>query len=667
MKTKKVFTILTLLLLSVHYLFATVTISPTTATICSGNSVTLTATGTGTSPSYKWSTGATTAAITVSASATTTYIVSATATGVTGFTTASVVVTVNAKPTISAGTAVSICSGKSTTLTATGGSSYKWSTAATTAAITVSPTATTTYTVTGTNANSCSATASVAVTINALPTITAGSAVAICLGKSTTLTATSGLSSYKWSTAAITQAITVSPTVTTSYTVTGTNASSCSATASTIVTVNAIPTVSVLPTSASICSGISTSLAASGATSYIWSTTATTATVTVSPTVSTTYSVTGTTSGCTSLASVYVSVTASPTVTLSASPTTVSAGNLSMLTATGATDYSWYFNGDIQPGSSHEAYPIATTTYTVTGTTNGCSTIATTIVNVTYPNLWGRTGKTLFPLNQGDDIAITSNYGYPTPNTGTLINPLSINMFVASWPQNTILTAGTLTLSNGDINLYDRTKTGPSKLYVDMNAMTASVPVTISYPLSNGATSTIGTKLEVDGSSGTGILATAVNDPTNGIGYSGNFQGGLFTIARDANTTTTSPDFIVNAAGNVSIGTTTVYTNPSDATDKYKLSVKGKVACQELKVDINNWGDFVFNNDYKLRSIGEVETYIKENNHLPEVPSAKEVEANGVSVGEMQTKMMQKIEELTLYIIEQQKRIEALEMKKVKQ
>lgn len=73
-----------------------------------------------------------------------------------------------------------------------------------------------------------------------------------------------------------------------------------------------------------------------------------------------------------------------------------------------------------------------------------------------------------------------------------------------------------------------------------------------------------------------------------------------------------------------------------------------------------NWSDFVFDRDYDLMTLKEVESYIKENGHLPDVPSAEEVKANGVEVGEMNAILLQKIEELTLYIIELEKKIEEL-------
>jgi len=73
------------------------------------------------------------------------------------------------------------------------------------------------------------------------------------------------------------------------------------------------------------------------------------------------------------------------------------------------------------------------------------------------------------------------------------------------------------------------------------------------------------------------------------------------------------------------------------------------------------WSDFVFDDDYHLMSLKHLEQFINDNRHLPEIPSAKEVEANGISLGTMDAKLLQKIEELTLYIIELQKQIDALQ------
>ena len=97
-----------------------------------------------------------------------------------------------------------------------------------------------------------------------------------------------------------------------------------------------------------------------------------------------------------------------------------------------------------------------------------------------------------------------------------------------------------------------------------------------------------------------------------------------------------------------------------------KLTVKGNIHAEEVKIDLNIPApDYVFKSDYKLRSIEEVESFIKEHSHLPEIPSAKEFAKNGVMQAEMDMNLLKKIEELTLYTIEQEKKIKALEMEKV--
>ncbi|HXA01603.1 MAG TPA: hypothetical protein VNW99_06425 [Cytophagaceae bacterium] len=96
----------------------------------------------------------------------------------------------------------------------------------------------------------------------------------------------------------------------------------------------------------------------------------------------------------------------------------------------------------------------------------------------------------------------------------------------------------------------------------------------------------------------------------------------------------------------------------------YSLYAVGGILTEKVKValhsDAVNWSDFVFDKSYKLRSLNEVEKFITKNKHLPEIPSAKEVYANGIDVAEMDAKLLMKIEELTLYMIEMQKEIKAL-------
>ena len=105
-------------------------------------------------------------------------------------------------------------------------------------------------------------------------------------------------------------------------------------------------------------------------------------------------------------------------------------------------------------------------------------------------------------------------------------------------------------------------------------------------------------------------------------------------------------------SGNVGIGTI----SPDS-----KLTVAGKIHAQEVKVTIAAGADFVFADDYALPTLQQVESFIKENRHLPEIPSAAEMQENGLHLAEMNIKLLQKVEELTLYVIEQQKQIQILQ------
>jgi hypothetical protein len=110
-------------------------------------------------------------------------------------------------------------------------------------------------------------------------------------------------------------------------------------------------------------------------------------------------------------------------------------------------------------------------------------------------------------------------------------------------------------------------------------------------------------------------------------------------------------NFLINNTGSVGIGTGTT-TIPATA----KLAVNGKVLATEVQVAlVANWADYVFNDDYELKTLDEVESFIANNKHLPGVPSAKEVNENGVNLGEMDAILLKKIEELTLYMIELKK------------
>lgn len=138
------------------------------------------------------------------------------------------------------------------------------------------------------------------------------------------------------------------------------------------------------------------------------------------------------------------------------------------------------------------------------------------------------------------------------------------------------------------------------------------------------------------------------------------------------NSTNSTPliwgDFSANQIklnGIVGIGAVAGFpTNP--AYGSYRLFVTGGILTDEITVKLSasgTWADYVFADDYQLKPLAEVEAFIEKNNHLPNVPSASEVKENGINVADMARIQQEKIEELTLYIISQNKRIEALEAK----
>ena len=111
----------------------------------------------------------------------------------------------------------------------------------------------------------------------------------------------------------------------------------------------------------------------------------------------------------------------------------------------------------------------------------------------------------------------------------------------------------------------------------------------------------------------------------------------------------------IKSNGNIGIGTI----NPDS-----KLTVKGTIHSEEVKVDLNVPGpDYVFEDDYDLISLEETKAYISANKHLPEVPSAKEMEANGVNLSDMSMTLLKKIEEMTLHQIQLMEEVKALKAK----
>ena len=127
---------------------------------------------------------------------------------------------------------------------------------------------------------------------------------------------------------------------------------------------------------------------------------------------------------------------------------------------------------------------------------------------------------------------------------------------------------------------------------------------------------------------------------------SGSGAGAGTSIWSEANTT-------ASYTGEVAIGRSTVPAN-------YKLAVEGNIRAREIRVDTESWPDYVFENDYDLPSLEEIQKYIQKNGHLPNIPTAKEIEAEGLELGKMDRLLLEKIEEMILYIIDLKAEIKEL-------
>lgn len=127
-------------------------------------------------------------------------------------------------------------------------------------------------------------------------------------------------------------------------------------------------------------------------------------------------------------------------------------------------------------------------------------------------------------------------------------------------------------------------------------------------------------------------------------GTSGDYAGALIFSTR-VNGASPAERMRISSAGNIGIGTA----NPGS----YKLAVNGGIHSQSVNVDLTGWSDYVFKPEYALPSLTEVKTYIDQNHHLPDMPSEQEVIKEGIDLGEMNKLLTKKVEELTLYLIQQ--------------
>jgi len=502
------------------------TASASPATLCAGQTTTLTATGGGT---YAWSSGQSGASVAVTPGAATTYTVTVTNNGCTA--TAAVTVTVDPLPTPGASASPNVlCAGESTTLTATGGETYLWSTGQSGPSISVSPASTTTYTVTATN-NGCTGTASVNVVVNPLPVpVAAASPGGICSGQSATLTASGG-SNYLWNTGQTDASISVSPLDTTTYSVTATS-NGCTATTEITLFVNTT-TATATADLTTVCPGLSTNITATGGGTYLWSTGETGAVISVTPLAATTYSVTVTNNGCIDVASATVLVNNVLIPTVEAAPAVVCPGQTTTLTASGGTTYTWN-TGATDPSIS--VAPLATTTYVVTVTNNGCTgsgsvtvtvdanlsatasaspdticagqaTILTATGGGTY--LWsdGQTDASVSVTPAGTTtyaVTVSNNGCTGTAEVTVVVLPLPLPVVVAAPDVLCVGQSSILTATGGDTYLWDDGQTGASITVAPSATTTYTVIATV-----DGCTGTGTVTVNVQ----PGILPTIIASP----------------------------------------------------------------------------------------------------------------------------------------------------------
>ncbi|MFN5842849.1 MAG: PKD domain-containing protein [Bacteroidota bacterium] len=317
----------------------------------------------------------------------------------------SILITVLPEPTITIiASDLTLCSGQSSNITASGGNTYTWSPSgslntSTGATVIASPTLTTTYTVTTVDANTCTSSNTIIITMNPVPNVTiTPAALAICTGQSMNLTA-GGANTYTWSPSnGLNQTtgttVTTSATINTTYTVTGTDINGCVSTQDISVVVLQLPNLTLTEQDQWICNGSSTQLFASGAQSYTWSPFSSLnasqgSAVIASPNVTTTYTVTGTdANGCQDSDTISVTVHPPP-ITFNVQPQICQWETVNLI-ANGANEYTWTpsFGLNTSTGASVLATPTLTTTYTVVGTDiYGCTGSNAVIVTVHFPTI----------------------------------------------------------------------------------------------------------------------------------------------------------------------------------------------------------------------------------------------------------------------------------------
>jgi len=217
---------------------------------------------------------------------------------------------------------------------------------------------------------------------------------------------------------------------------------------------------------------------------------------------------------------------------------------------------------------------------------------------------------------------------------------------------------------DGAGNMGIGTLTPRGKLNIDLPLHATTAAITIGGPNSGninvpGGNSPGGYNIDfqtwrdvVQVQTGARIRAERINNfaPGNALIQSMDL---VFSTSGGIDESTLTEKLRIRSDGFIGIGTNS---------PKYKLDVLGTIRAQEVLVNMGG-ADFVFEKDYRLMPLGELERFVNANKHLPEVASATDMHKNGSELGDLNSKLLQKIEELTLYVIRQEKKMQALEKK----
>lgn len=370
--------------------------------------------------------------------------------------------------------------------------------------------------------NTCAASPVLQYSINMIPspTVSLGASSAnICEGTTVTLTGGgTGITSFTWNTGATTQSISVTPSVTTQYTVTGSNGT-CVGTKTVSIGVTPLPTVTLTASSPTICPGMSTILTATGAQTYGWSTgvTNSTGTIAVAPTTNTVYSVNAQKLGCYKTYSISITVNPSPTVAVTNQ--TICSGNTANISASGATTYSWNTGATT---ASISVTPTANITYTVIGTSGGCTNTKTVSVSVNTTPTVAVSGATICNgastnLTASGATIYSWNTGATTPSIS--VTPTSTTVYTVTGTTTGCTNTKTV---NVTVNALPNTAVASTTICSGSTG-TLSASGAATYSWNTGATTsnlavnpTVNTNYTVTGTSSAGCVKTATASVTVG-------------------------------------------------------------------------------------------------------------------------------------------------------